>query len=292
MQRVVNVAAAQFAAVPGDLTANLARHHDFVDQARAAGAEMLVFPELSLVGHSGAEALLDVATKSDDARLAALSEAAGDMTLVVGLVEEGPAAQFYNAAAVLRNGALVHLHRKINLPSYGQLSETKHFASGRFVETWRMDDDWHLGLLICADLYNPALVHLGFLHGATMLVAPVSSAREAVGEAFDNPSSWSITLRFYAMMYGAPVVMANRVGIEGGLSFWGGSCILDAQGNVLADAGTEEALIHAPLDYNDTRAARARLPTVRDSNIGLVHRETARLIDNLGVPALVRDAIR
>jgi len=288
MKKTLNVAVAQCAAIPGDVTANLARHHEFVRQAGAVGADVLVFPELSLVGHSGAEALLDVAMKSRDARLAALSAAAGDMTVVVGFVEEGPAAQFYNTSAAFRNGTLVHLHRKINLPSYGQLSETKHFACGRFVDIHRMDDDWTMGLLICADLYNPALVHLSFLHGATMLVVPVSSAREAVGEAFDNPGSWATTLRFYAMMYGAPVVMANRVGTENGLNFWGGSCILDAHGTVVAEAGSGEGLIHAALDYDDTRSARARLPTVRDSNIALVHREMTRLIEDLGVPTLVR----
>lgn len=292
MQNVMTTAVAQCAATPGDIGANLSRHHDFIAEARAIGAEMLIFPELSLVGHSGAEALLDVAMKTGDPRLAALSEAAGDMKIVLGFVEEGPGAQFYNASAVFRNGALEHLHRKINLPSYGQLAETKYFASGRFVDVHRMDGDWAMGLLICADLYNPALVHLAFLHGATMLIAPVSSAREAVGEAFDNPCSWATTVRFYSMMYGAPVVMANRVGTENGLSFWGGSCILDAHGNVLADAGAEEALIHARLDYNDTRAARARLPTVRDSNIALVHRETTRLIGDLGVPTFVRGGLR
>ena len=288
MQKTLNVAVAQCAAVPGDVPANLARHHDFVQQAGAVGADMLVFPELSLAGHSGAEALLDVAMKSRDARLAALSDAAGDMTIVVGFIEEGPAAQFYNTSAAFKNGALVHLHRKINLPSYGQLSERKHFACGRFVDIHRMDEDWTMGLLICADLYNPALVHLSFLHGATMLVVPVSSAREAVGGAFDNPGSWATTLRFYAMMYGAPVVMTNRVGTESELNFWGGSCILDAHGTVLAEAGSHEALIHASLDYDDTRSARARLPTVRDSNIALVHREMTRLIEDLGVPILVR----
>jgi predicted amidohydrolase len=289
LSRFLTVAAAQFASQTGDIAANLETHRDFVARARAVGADILVFPELSLVGHYGAERLLDVVMANDDDRLLALSREAGDMTIVVGFVEEARGAQFYNAAAVLRAGALRYLHRKINLPSYGRLIETKYYAHGRFVDTHALGQDWRMGLLICADLYNPALAHLAFLHGATFLAAPISSGREAVGDEFDNPLSWATTIQFYAMMYGAPVIMANRVGREGDLNFWGGSRILDPHGRVLAQGGGGEEMIHARLDYADVRRARALLPTVRDSNLALVQRETNRLIDGLGVPDVVRD---
>ncbi len=288
MSRFLTVAAAQFASETGDIAANLETHRDFIDRAKAVGADVLVFPELSLVGHYGAERLLDVVMTREDDRLLALSREAGAMEIVVGFVEEARGAQFYNAAAVLKNGKLRYLHRKINIPSYGRLIETKYYAHGRFVDTHALNDDWQMGLLICADLYNPALVHLSFLHGATFLVAPISSGREAVDEAFDNPLSWATTIQFYAMMYGAPVVMTNRTGQEGDLTFWGGARILDSHGRVLAQGGSDDELIHARLDYADVRSARAMLPTVRDSNISLVQRETSRLIERLGVPDVVR----
>lgn len=285
----MRIGAAQFGSVSGDLDANFAEHERWIAQGARKRAELLVFPELSLVGHYGAERLLDVAMRRDDPRLLALSRAAGDMTLIVGFVEEGPAAQFYNAAGVYRGGKLRYIHRKINLPSYGRLIETKYYAQGRFVDTHDMGDDWRMGLLICADLWNPALTHLAFLHGATLLVSPVSSGVEAVGDGFDNPAGWAATMHFYSMMYGAPSVMVNRVGPEGDLNFWGGSRILDAFGKVLAVAGTEPELIVADVDYAQVREARALLPTVRDSNIGLVARETDRLIDRLGVPDIIRE---
>jgi predicted amidohydrolase len=289
MSRFLTVGAAQIASETGDLAANLDTHLRCVERAAALGVDLLVFPELSLVGHYGAEALLDVAMTRTDQRLLDLSRAAGDMRIVVGFVEESAGAQFYNAAAVLQGGRLRYLHRKINLPSYGRLFETKYYAHGRFVDTHALSQDWVLGLLICADLYNPALAHLSFLHGATLLTAPISSGREAVGDEFDNPLSWATTIQFYAMMYGAPVVMVNRVGREGDLNFWGGSRILDPFGRVLAQGGGGEELITARLDYAQTRRARALLPTVRDSNLALVQRETNRLIDRLGVPDIVRD---
>ncbi len=290
-RRYLRVAAAQFASRTGDIDANLAQTAEWVRHAAGAGVDLLVFPELSLVGHYGADRLLDVVMTRHDPRLADLSAAAPGMHIVVGFVEEGPGAQFYNSAAVLAGGRVVYLHRKINLPAYGRLNETKHYAQGRFVDTHALSDDWRLGPLICADLWNPALTHLTFLHGATLLVAPISSGREAVGEGFDNPAGWATTMQFYAMMYGAPSVMANRVGQEGDLTFWGGSRILDPSGRVRAVAGEGPEMITADLDYAEVRQARARLPTVRDSNISLVARETDRLLARLGVPDIIRDDI-
>ncbi|MFD0857854.1 nitrilase-related carbon-nitrogen hydrolase [Roseovarius aquimarinus] len=288
MSKILKTGVAQFASAIGDVDANIETHLDWIAQGRAKGLDLLVMPELSLTGHHGCETLLDTAMLRDDARLRRLAEASGQMVTIVGFIEEGPAAQFYNSCAVLRNGGIEFLHRKVNIPSYGMLEEGKHYATGRFVDTFEMGAHWKAGLLICADLWNPALVHLAFLHGATCLVCPVSSGVEAVGVDFDNPGGWALTMRFYAMMYGAPAIMANRTGTERGLTFWGGSRLVDAFGKEVAVAGTGEELIHADLDFGQVRRARHLLPTVRDSNISLVHRETGRLLETLGVPDFIR----
>jgi predicted amidohydrolase len=124
-------------------------------------------------------------------------------------------------------------------------------------------------------------------------MVPVSSGVEAVGADFDNPGGWALTMRFYAMMYGAPTIMVNRTGTErsaagDSLTFWGGSRIVDPFGHEIAVAGTGPELITAVLDYEQVRRARHLLPTVRDSNFSLVLRETQRLAGALGVPDLVR----
>jgi predicted amidohydrolase len=129
------------------------------------------------------------------------------------------------------------------------------------------------------------------MHGSTNLMSPISSALEAVGAGFDNPGGWETTLRFYAMMYGLPVLMANRVGTEGALTFWGGSCILDPFGEPLATAEDDaESLLTAELDYGDLRRARYLLPTVRDSNLAPIQREIERLSRIVGVPEAVRES--
>lgn len=288
MGHILRAGVAQFSSVVGDVDANLQIHLDWIAKARAKNLDFLVMPELSLTGHHGCETLLDTAMFRTDQRLIQLAEAAGKMAVVVGFIEEGPAAQFYNSCAILHHGAVVFLHRKVNIPSYGKLEEDKHYATGRFVDTYRVDKHWNAGLLICADLWNPALVHLAFLHGATCLICPTSSGVEAVGVDFDNPGGWALTMRFYSTMYGAPSVMANRTGTERGLTFWGGSRIVDAFGRELAVAGTDEELINADVNFGQVRRARHLLPTLRDSNIGLVHRETTRLLKTLGAPELIR----
>lgn len=288
---ILKVGAAQFASEPGDVDGNIDRHLHWIAQGHEASLNLLVFPEVSLTGHYGADVLLNAAMKRTDPRLTRLAEAAGNMVVCIGFIEEGPAAQFYNASAFLRGGRMQHLHRKINLPTYGALEEGKHYASGRFVETHALDEDWRAGLLICADVWNPALAHLAFLHGTTLLITPVSSGVEAVGAEFDNPGGWALTMRFYSMMYGAPSIMVNRIGVEKDLTFWGGSRIIDPFGVELAVAGDGEEMITAALDYDRLRLARRLLPTVRDSNLALVQRETARLTERLGVPDFVRDSV-
>lgn len=282
-------AVAQFATAPGGLEANLARHLDLIAQARAADVECLLFPEMSLTGHSGGRAALDLAIDTKHEVVAAIAQAAGPMAVTFGLIEEGPAAQFYNSAFTVRHGAVRHVHRKINLATYGSLEDGKHFASGRYIETFALGGPWRAATLICNDAWSPALVHLAALHGATVLLLPVSSGREAVGAEFDNPGGWDTACRYTAMVYGMPVLLANRTGGEDGLTFWGGSRLVGPFGGTLAQAGEEDGLTTAVLDYADIRRARYLLPTARDSNLALIEREIARLRGILGVPSGLRD---
>ncbi len=285
----LDVAIAQIDCDLGRVEVNAQKHLDYIHEARQAGAQLLLFPELSLTGYRLGADIVQVAMKRWDPLIQELARAAGDMTVVLGFVEEGTGAQYYNVAVALRDGELLHLHRKLNLPTYGNLEEGKLFASGRFIETFDAGGPWTASTLICADLWNPALVHLAMVHGATVLLGPVNSAVEAVSTEFSNPKGWRLTTDFYAMMYGMPLLMANRVGVEHGARFWGGSRIVDPYGELLAEADMEsECLLTATLDFNAVRHARFQLPTVRDSNLNLVYREIQRLAVSVGVPDFMR----
>jgi predicted amidohydrolase len=278
------VGAAQVAAVPGDVTANRRKHLEVIDAARAAGVDVLVFPELSLTGHGAGPDTLRVALRRDDPLVIDIARASHGLCTVFGLIEEAPAAQFHNTAIAVRDGAIVAAHRKVNLATYGRLDDGKHFAAGARIDTFALSAQWRASVLICADLWNPALVHLAALQQATIILAPVSSAVEAVGADFDNPGGWDVNLRFHAMTYGLPIVMANRVGREGDLTFWGGSRIVDADGRTLAqaDAAAGETLVQARVAFDTVRRARYRLPTLRDANVPLLRRELNRIAGGRG----------
>ena len=275
--RSLTIAAAQIESVLGDVSTNLARHEEAIDQARAQGADVLLFPETSLVGHAAGRFALETAMRPDDALIMRLARASGPMCAVFGLVEEDDACRFYNSAAVVKDGGLLHVHRKINLATYGKLEDGKHFAHGEGVCVFRLAPGFAASVLICADLWDPSLVHLAMVQGATVLLAPVSSALEAVGRGFDNPAGWEINLRFHALTYGAPIAMANRVGREDDLTFWGGSRILDPFGQDLARAGDGAEMLCAVVDPAWTREARYRLPTVRDASLDRLVREVRRI---------------
>ena len=287
-REALTVGVAQLATELGHVEANAATHVAIIEEARERGVQCLLFPEMSLTGHSAGGWALEIAMARRHPIVRELAEAAGDMAVTFGLIEEGPAAQFYNSAYTVRGGSVVHIHRKINLATYGALEDGKHFAAGRYVESFGLGERWQGATLICNDLWNPALVHLAALHGATILLAPVSSAMEAVGAEFDNPGGWETACRYQAMVYGMPVLFANRTGTEQGLTFWGGSRIVDPFGRTVATVTEGERLAVAELSYDAVRRARYALPTVRDSNLDLLAREVERLKGQLGVPATVR----
>ncbi len=269
--------------------ANLAKHLDLIERARQDNIDVLVFPELSLTGypHSASE-IESLACAVDRGHVKELAKAAKDLLVVAGFIEEAPAAQFYNSSAIVSNGEVVYRHRKLNLATYGELSEGKLFATGRYVETFAFGP-WRASVLICADVWNPALVTLAALHGSTILIIPANSAHAAVSNEFSNPDGWKTATRFYSMMYGMCVVMANRIGTESGLHFWGGSSIIDPFGHSLGRAEESEMLLVSELNYDSVRRARLQLPTVRDSNLALVGREIQRLQQRLGIPEILRE---
>jgi N-carbamoylputrescine amidase len=274
--KILRVACAQIDCVIGDPKANIAKHQDWIGRARKKGCDLLVFPELSLTGYGNWFNIMDVSRRADCIELRRLAESVGNMKTVVGFIEEGEGGLLYNSTAWLADGKVELVQRKLNLPTYGELSEGKFFAKGRSIDLINLNENWNVATLICADVWNPALVHVAAQNKATLLVTPIASTLEAVGNGFDNSAGWDLTSRFYSMIYGLPMVMCNWVGSSGSQTYWGGSRILDETGNVAAQGGNDEELLIADLDYQRLVQARFRLPTIRDADPDLVLRELQR----------------
>lgn len=266
----LRVGAVQMNTALGELDANTADHRHWIQQARQRDIDLLVFPELSLTGYALGPQALAAARPSDCDMLRELAQLSGEMQTLVGFVEHAGPGEIYNAVAALQHGQVVAVHRKLNLPTYGGLEEGKWFHAGRKLTLTQPAEHWRAAPLICADLWNPALVHAAMLRRPDILCAPINSASHIVSKGFSDEGNWPINLRFYAMTYGIPVIMANRYGPEGSHHFWGGSQILGPRGETLAEAGCGEKLIEAELSRADIATARFELPTLRDADTPLI----------------------
>lgn len=274
----LRIAAAQIECVAGDIAANTQTHLRFVAQAEAAGADLVVFPELSLTDYLSSPDLGSLGRSVRDEEIAAIVGASDRLAVSFGFIERDEDGRHYNTQALARSGRIQHVHRKLNLPTYGNLQEGLFYQKGERLDLAALDGGWEAATLICADSWSPALPWLAALRGANLLLQPIASARGAVGDGFDNPGGWDINLRHTAMTYALPTVMVNHCGTRANLDFWGGSRILDENGVVPAMAGDGPELVVASIDLDRVNRARTRLPTVRDSDPDFVREQLAGII--------------
>ena len=193
----LKVAVAQIHCEPADLAANLAAHRDAIARARGEGAELLLFPELSLTGYLAAPDCEALALGHDADLLTRLAEAADGIMVSAGFIERGEKGRFFNSQGLFRDGKLLAVHRKLNLPGYGALREDRVYARGNGLASVGLAAGWCAATLICADAWNPALPWLAALGGANLLLLPAASALGAVGDGFDNPRGLGDQSRSY-----------------------------------------------------------------------------------------------
>jgi len=281
MTMKLNLALAQINTRLGNVEANLEKHLKLAKEAHAAGADLLVFPELSLTGYVLQDLTASVAhrPRSDDPIFRPLLEASKDLDLVVGFVDEDARSRFFIAATYLSGGAVVHVHHKVYLPTYGLFDEGRFFAWGDSIRAFDTRFG-RMGLLICEDFWHASPPYLLWLDGAdTLLFTSASPGRGLSAEPQLESARWVEHInRAYASLFTAFVAHANRVGYEDGLNFWGGSTVFDPNGELLAKAPyQQEALTLAEVDLHQLHRTRARLPLLRDERTALVQRELNRI---------------
>jgi predicted amidohydrolase len=278
----LRIALAQIAPRLGDLEANLTRHHELLAEARAAGAGLVVFPELGLTGYLLQDLAADVAMRRDDPRLVSLAQAAEGMSVVVGFVEESDDHRVFIAAALLEEGAVRHVHRKVFLPTYGLFDERRFFAAGTELRAVPSRLGVRLGLAVCEDFWHLAVPQVLALEGAHVLVNVSSSPGRdvaAVNEVgLGTASSWRTMMRTYAQLTTTFVVFCNRVGVEESITFWGGSEVIAPSGEARFSAPLhDEGLFLVDVDLAEVRRERIALPLLRDERPELVLRQLERI---------------
>ena len=273
---------AQYAPHLGEVDANLELAAGWVRRASDEGAQLVAFPELALTGYLLSDLVPEVAMRPDDPRLAALSRDAPGMVLAIGFVEETEAHRFCNSAALLRDGELIGLHRKVYLPTYGMFDEGRFTRAGDRIRTHAVGDPLgSIGVSICEDFWHASLPMLQALEGASLLVNLAAGPARAPGSSAGLAAiaGWHKMQDTYALLGTVAVAFCNRVGNEEGLTFWGGSRILAADGSTVVEAPLwEEALVVGTLETDDLRMQRYGLPLLADERLELVRRELDRII--------------
>jgi NAD+ synthase (glutamine-hydrolysing) len=265
----------------GDVESNLAAHLDWIDQARRAEADLVVFPELSLTGYVLQDLASGVACQphADDPTFSRLLKASRKIDIIAGFVERETRHRLYIASAYLSGGECLHVHRKVYLPTYGLFDEGRFFAWGDHVRAFDTRFG-RFGMLICEDFWHASPPYLLWLDGAdVMLFCSASPGRGLTAQPLLESAQWVERInQAYASLFTCFVAHANRVGFEDGLNFWGGSTVFDPRGiRIGGGPYFEEALTVADLDLAQLRRTRSRLPLLRDERTALMRRELERL---------------
>jgi NAD+ synthase (glutamine-hydrolysing) len=278
----LNLALAQINTHLGDLESNLETHLEFVDQAIAQNADLIIFPELSLTGYVLQDLTPSIALQpeSKDPIFGRLLEASKKIDLLVGFVERDARQRHFISAAYLAEGNLIHVHRKVYLPTYGLFDEGRFFAAGERVSSFETRFG-RFGVLICEDFWHASPPYLLWVDGAEMLIFISASPGKGLSTAPQLGSALWVEriMQAYASLFTTFVVHTNRVGFEDGLNFWGGAAVFDPDGREVAHGPYyQESLVCTEIDFSQLRRTRTRLPLLRDEKPWLVRAELERIL--------------
>jgi len=279
----LRIAIAQIAPRLGGLAENLVRHRELIAESRANDAQLVVFPELGLTGYQLQDLASEVAMRLDDPRLAELASTTHGLSAAVSFVEESADHRLFIAAALMEDGEITHVHRKLFLPTYGLFDERRFFAPGDVLRAVPSRLGVGVGIAICEDFWHLGVPELLALDGAQILLNVSSSpgrdlaATNEVG--LGTASSWRTLMRTYAQLTTSFVVFCNRVGVDESISFWGGSEVISPSGEPVFSAPLfDEGLYLVDVNLADIRRARIGLPLLRDERLEWQARELGRVI--------------
>jgi predicted amidohydrolase len=261
MKKKIKLALAQISSKRENKKANLQKIEKFTILSKEQGANLVIFPELSLTGYvlhdqvyELAEAILGPSTK----KVEELAKKTG-MHIIFGMPElsEKTEATIFNTAVFVGPTGIIGKFRKMYLPTHSVFEEKRYFRPGYQTAVFNTHVG-NVGLFICYDIFFPEVCRLTRLKGAELMVC--ISASPAVRRNY-----FEIFTAARALENTAFLAYVNLAGVEDGLQFWGGSRLVSPTGDVLAKAKyDEEDLVVCEVDYRDIRSAETFIPTLRD----------------------------
>ncbi|MCX6386343.1 MAG: NAD+ synthase [Solirubrobacterales bacterium] len=273
----LRIALAQINTVVGDFDANAAKVSERILEAQEAGAPLVAFPELTLSGYPPEDLLLKEHFLADAwAALNHIALSTRGIVAVVGFPEK--ADRVFNAAAVLAEGEVKAIYRKVHLPNYGVFDERRYFQPGSHGAIFNLGEH-RIGITVCEDIWETGSPLADEALGGASLVVNLSASPYHVDKGYQREQMFCQRARDNAVA----LAYCNLVGGQDELVFDGQSMVIDKAGVVIARAGQfAEELLVVDLDLaaepDPVRAgakARASATSPRVEMLGKIDLPTA-----------------
>jgi predicted amidohydrolase len=284
----IKVCLAQTDPKTGDLKKNIESHIEIISSAKNKGAEIVIFPELSLTGYFLKDSVYDLGVdiNSDEAAVFGpiykISEEL-NVAVIAGFVEKDADFNFYNSTFCVYNGKLINVHRKVYLPTYGMFEELRYFKPGDGFGIFDLNGV-KISVLTCEDAWHLSSSYIAVNKGAHIIIINTASPARGITAGlnkFNSTKMWEELLSVIAFYYKSYVIYVNRVGFEDGIGFSGGSCVINPSGNIESKmAYIETGEILAEVNLNLLNNERFKTPLLRDENLNLTFKELGSIIGN------------
>jgi predicted amidohydrolase len=261
MKEVFKIALAQISCQQADKAKNLTKIRKTVARAKKQGAELVIFPELSLTGYVVRDEIYELAERIPGPSTKIMEDVAkkNQIHLVFGMPEISAKteATLHNSAVLIGPEGFIGKYHKMYLPTHSIFEEKRYFRPG--YQTAVFDTELgKLGLIICYDIYFPEVTRLTRLKGAELIVC--ISASPGVRRSF-----FEVLTVARAIENTAFLAFVNLAGIQDGLQFWGGSRLVGPSGRILVQAKyDEDDFVMGEVNYPDIRSIEAFVPTLKD----------------------------
>ena len=281
----MRLALAQIDTVVGDLEGNRARILARLEEARAAGADLVLFPELAVTGYPPEDLLLRPGFLKAAART--LEEIAAATTGLAALVGTPHLDRdLFNACAVCVDGEVKAMYRKQFLPNYGVFDEDRYFQPGRGLVLLRCGETL-VGPTVCEDIWQPGPPATDLALAGAHVVANISASPFHVGKGAEREEMLATRARDNSCW----IALVNAVGAQDELIFDGQSLVLDENGEVVVRGPAfEEALL--VVDVDATTAVGRRLRDARRRSLARARRDMPEaLVVDVSLRSSRREAV-
>ncbi|GAA5187500.1 NAD+ synthase [Acinetobacter kookii] len=234
------IALAQFSPHIGNIEANTQKMLEQINEAKKQKADLILFPELSTVGYPAEDLLLRPSLAKRTQKAFEQLSQVKDIVMVFGFVNQTEDGQRYNAAAVMKDGQVLGVYNKQNLPNYSVFDEKRYFSEGHQHLVFEYLGH-KFGVLICEDIWSLNTVHqLSQLNVETALV--LNASPYEVGK----PQHRLTTMSELAKQLNINLVYTNQIGGQDDLIFDGTSFVINKDGGIALQAASfKEDLYYA-----------------------------------------------